>query len=187
MSLQWSGGTIVPLTNRSDEIPEGDILRLVKDHRQLGELCDLLECCADELPTLPPAPVVEKICDALTGLYDPGEATVPPYPDVIQLYDAADPLAAVLIEQVHARHVADATHAEDLVDALRGSLDMAERISPNTLGYMLRCFFDSCRQAMDCEELAILALARHRLTTATRSVLIDSLRLRASGRRFALS
>ena len=52
MSLQWSGGTIVPLTNRSDEIPEGDILRLVKDHRQLGELCDLLECCADELPTL---------------------------------------------------------------------------------------------------------------------------------------
>jgi hypothetical protein len=186
MTLQWSGGTIVPLTKRSNEIPEDDILRLVEDHRQLGELCDLLECCADELPALPPAPVVQRICDALNGLYDPGDATSAPYPTVTQLYDAADPLAAVLIEQVHARHVADATHAEDLADALRGSLEMAERVTPNTLGYMLRCFFDGCRQAMDCEELAILALARHRLTTAARSLLIESLRLRAGRRRLAL-
>ena len=185
MNLQWSGGTVVPLTSRSNEIPEDDIVRLVDDHRLLGELCDLLECCADELPTLPPAPVVEKICDALAGLYDQGGATASPYPDVTALYDAADPLAAVLIEHVRARHLADATHAEDLVDALRGSLNMAERPSPNMLGYMLRCFFDGCRQAMDCEELAILALARHRLTQATRSVLIDSLRLRAGRKRFA--
>ncbi|WP_267395118.1 MULTISPECIES: hypothetical protein [unclassified Sphingomonas] len=187
MDLHWSSGSVVPLTSRSSEIPEDAILQLVEDHRQLGELCDLLECCADDLPTLPPAPVVEKICGALRELYDPGEATLPPYPDVTRMYDTADPLAAVLLEQVQARHAADATHAEDLADALRGSLDIAERPSPNMLGYMLRCFFDGCRQAMDCEELAILALARHRLTAAARFSLTESLRHRAGRRRSVLS
>ena len=43
------------------------------------------------------------------------------------------------------------------------------------LGYMLRCFFDGCRRAMDFTELAILALGERRLTRDARALLIGSL------------
>jgi len=186
MTTYCPGEKIIPFASTLGGKAEEDILQLVADHRQLGALCDLLECCADGLPALPPVAIIERICGALTKLCEEGEPNLPPYLEILQLYDTEDPLAAVLVEQVHARRFADATHAQDLVDALRGDLDMADRLSSNTLGYMLRCFFDGSRQAMDCEELAILTLARHRLSTSTRSMLIDSLRVRARGRRFSL-
>ena len=177
-------GTGVPLTGRDGGRCERDVLRLVADHRRLGELCDLLECCADELPAMPPASVVEQICEALTELMGQDVSDPSPYPDVASLYDPTDPLALVLMKEVHARHAADTLHAQDLVDALRGVPDMTHRLSPDTIGYMLRCFFEGCRQAMNCEELAILALARDRLPQSTHRILIDSLRRRSrSGRK----
>ena len=187
MNAQPPRGRIVSLCVPAERQAEEDIVRLVDDHRQLGRLCDMLECCADDLPRLPPRPVMEQICSALTQLCEEGEPVCAPYPEILELYAFEDPLAAILMEQVHARRLADATHAQDLVDALRGDLDVAERLSSTTLGYMLRCFFEGCRQAMDCEELAILTLARHRLSSVARYKLIDSLRMRAHGRRYSIA
>jgi hypothetical protein len=45
---------------------------------------------------------------------------------------------------------------------------------------MLRCFFQSCRQAMAFEELAILDLARDRLTAPARALLVASLTRRCA-------
>ncbi|RYD29332.1 MAG: hypothetical protein EOP89_00165 [Lysobacteraceae bacterium] len=187
MNIHQSGGIVVPITSCSQNICEEGIASLVADHRRLKNLCDLLEHCADELPVMPTAFVVQQICDALTGLIDKDVPESSPYPDVADLYDPSDPLALVLMEEVHARHTADALHAQDLVDALRGTPEIAHRLSPDTIGYMLRCFFEGCRQAMDCEELAILALARNRLTQGTRRLLMDSLRLRSRRRRPAVA
>ncbi|MET4898374.1 hypothetical protein RN629_14655 [Sphingomonadaceae bacterium jetA1] len=161
-------------------IQDIDIVRIVADHRCLANLCNLLERCADELPRLPPEPTAARLCEALTALTEPVENECPAYPALTEIYDPGDPFAAALMEELRIRYATDAMHAQDLADALRAAPGMADRISADTLGYMMRCFFNACRQAMDCEELAILALAGHRLTRAARQALLDSLRFRAA-------
>jgi len=169
------------MASRWHIIQEVDVARIVADHRWLAGLCDLLERCADNLPALPPPATTAHIREALMLLAQPDSHEGPAYPALADLYDPNDPLAAALMNELSVRHATDAMHAQDLADALGAAPDMAGRISADTLGYMLRCFFKACRQAMDCEELAILALASNRLTRAARDVLLDSLRFRASG------
>jgi len=168
-------GNVVPLVNQWHVIHEVDVVRLIADHLRLAALCDLLERCADDLPTWPSPATTAYLRKALATLAQPGGDDRPPYPTLAELID------------IGTRHATDVTHAQDLADALDAAPDGEQRVSPDTLGYMLRCFFNGCRQAMDCEELAILALARHRLTRTAREALLDSLRFRAARRSVPLS
>ncbi|NYD89033.1 hypothetical protein HD841_000802 [Sphingomonas melonis] len=179
MKIRPHSGTVLSIAaTREHAGMDEDVIRLVADHQQLGDLCDLLETCADELPCIPSQKLVERICSTLEELYATNTVGPPPYPALSELYDATNSLETVLLKQIQLRHLADTMHAQDLVDALRGLLVPHEPRSPDALGYMLRCFFDGCRKAMDCEELAILALSRHQLSAKARSTLINSLRER---------
>ena len=87
-------------------------------------------------------------------------------------------LDAAVLAQIGARRTSCVVQAQDLVAALRGDGAVP---APETLGYMLRCFFQACRQAMAFEELGILHLAADRLTPAGRSLLAHSLVRRCGG------
>ncbi|WP_237237725.1 hypothetical protein [Sphingomonas melonis] len=84
----------------------------------------------------------------------------------------ADPLTDTLLDHVRHRHEADAAAAREMVAAF----DEADAFAaPETLGHMLRSFFTGCRRAVDFEQLAIIALAGHRLTPEARGLLVDAL------------
>jgi hypothetical protein len=83
-----------------------------------------------------------------------------------------DPLAWTLLDHVRHRHMADGAAARDLIEAFDGA-DAA--MGPEALGHMLRCFFTGCRRAVDFEQLAIIALAGHRLTREARALLVEAL------------
>ena len=80
-----------------------------------------------------------------------------------------------VLARIRARHAIDDSSAQDLIAALDPESTEPDRFPPEMLGYMLRCFFDGCRRAMDFTELAILALGERRLTRDARALLIGSL------------
>ncbi len=156
-------------------IAELDVARLVVRHRRLRGLCDRLEACADVLPARPPAGIVSALGrelgsrlrvdfagdrDFLRGNFESGRAAR---------------LDRTLLREVADRHAVCSDHASDVVAALCGDRNDACPPSPETIGYMLRSFFEGCRDALVFEELAILKLGRLRLTTTARDMLVDCL------------
>ena len=83
-------------------------------------------------------------------------------------------LTRILLDQI-----ADGVHAEDVIDALR--VDLLDPQNVEMLGYMLRCLFDSCRRALDFEDLALLSLAGPRLSREAREALEYILDTSAAG------
>lgn len=168
-----------PLTRRWHVIDEIDLVPLLSEHIRTEQLCRQLEACADALPDLPEPEEIASLCAGLeahaTDRIEHEEAVL----DTMFGGAEAEPLGDTLLSHIRARHVACAVQAQDLLAVLRPhSVDRGPCAA--TLGYMLRCFFDACRNAMAFEELAIRTLADKRLTTAGRT-LLDT-RLQASCR-----
>ncbi|XYD12399.1 hypothetical protein R1A27_31035 (plasmid) [Methylobacterium sp. NMS12] len=164
---------------RSCVIEEADLDRMVIRHEQLACLCDLLEACADSLPIWPTGTQAEQLRLALSA-FVVGERKGDASLTKIVRCGLQDPLAAALIRHVDARHTDDVVHAEDLIAALQAGPVPNGRISAETFGYMLRCFFAAGRQSMVLEEFAVLALGRDHLTASGESLLLSSLCRRAS-------
>ncbi|MBP33136.1 hypothetical protein [Methylobacterium sp.] len=158
---------------------EADLLRLMTCHERLARLCDLLEACADALPMWPTEAETERLRVALIDFVErkaEGDTLVAK----VLGCGLQDPLATALVRHVDARQTGDLIHAEDLIAALEAGPVPNGRISAETLGYMLRCFFAAGRQSMVLEEFAVLALGRDHLTATGESLLVDSLCRRAS-------
>jgi hypothetical protein len=164
---------------RSCVIQEADLHSMVTRHERLARLCDLLEACADSLPIWPTDTQAEQLRLAL-GAFVEGEREGDASLTRIVRCGLQDPLAAALIRHVDARHTDDVVHAEDLIAALQAGPVLNGRISAETFGYMLRCFFAAGRQSMVLEEFAVLALGRDHLTASGESLLLRSLCRRAS-------
>lgn len=149
-------------------ISELDIAPLLADHAELRRVCGELEALADRLGAYPSlaerraaADLIQvtilqhvKVTNAFLQRVFGGE----------QLRFGGGLLSRILLWQI-----SDAIHAEDLAEALRAEDLNTAKI--DTLSYMLRCLFDSCRRALDFEELALLQLAEHRLTQDARLAL----------------
>ena len=166
---------IVPLAGRRHVIHERDLAPLIAAHARLLDLCDQLEACADALPG--------RVSDAAVAAvrHDLG-AVVASHPrDENAVIDALfarhfdDPLTAAVVGRLRARHVSDAIQAEDILATLSG----ASTPCAEAFGYMLRCFFDGCRQAVDFTNLAVLTLGAGRLTRGARDLLVRGLVERA--------
>lgn len=166
--------TIVPFTGRWYVIREIDLAPLMARHAQVARLCDWLEACADRLPAWPTEPEVEQLCRELNDLICREEKSDGVF--VAELFgsEARDPLTSALLRQIDAWQVANLIHAQDVVSALRSG-SSKDRTSPETLSYMLRCFFMARRQTLAFEELAILQLGQQRLTDESRATLVASL------------
>jgi hypothetical protein len=149
------------------------IRALAAEHAVLRALCDRLEGFADGLPGIPPAEERHAAARQLAILL-PGhqqredallESLLPP--------EGGCATERALLERIRGQHVTDRVHAQDLGAALEAADGSGDG---RALGYMLRCFFDGCRRALAFEELAILNLARRRLSPETGALLAACLR-----------
>lgn len=154
-------------------IDEIDLARLIAEQHDLAGLCDLLEACADALPIPPTPELASQLCTSLHELATRDAEADTKFAALFDR-DAGDVLTLALLDQSRRRRADDALHAQDLIAMLQADAS-ASVASTDALGYMLRCFFNGCRAAMDIELLAVLTLARHRLTSAARTLLVDSI------------
>lgn len=158
-------------------IDEIDLAGMVADHAGLGRLCDDLETMADRLPAPPGDGIVQHLREELVNrvpTHDARESAL-----LARLFDdqATQPGTEPILEQIRCRRASCVVQAQDLVAAFKGD---GIAPGPETLGYMLRSFFQTCRQCMAFEELAILHLGADRLTASASALLVQSLR-RCSG------
>jgi hypothetical protein len=158
-------------------IDEIDLIAMVSDHAGLARLCADLEGVADRLPTPPGSAEAARLAEDLVQLlpaHDARERAL-----ARRLFEDADHMqaGAAILRQIESRRAACIVQGQDLAAALAPG---AMPATANTLGYMLRCFFQACRQAMSFEELAILHLAGGRLTPQARALLAASLSRRCA-------
>jgi len=152
-------------------VDEIDLVAMVVDHAALARLCADLEAVADRLPVPPDPTDAARLREGLLQLLPAHEARE--HALGRQLFGKASktPPAAAILCHIERQRAACVVQGQDVATALAD----AARHAPETLGYMLRCFFDACRQAMAFEELAILHLSSRRLTRDARALLLRSL------------
>ncbi len=156
-------------------IDEIDLVAMIADHADLELLCDRLEDVAVALPRLPSPSMALELCGELDHKPPTHEARERA---LLRMLFGSDPMAssqAVALQHIHHRSGAHVVLPQDRAGALQPD---GVSIPANTLGYMLRSFFEGCRAAMAFEELAILHFGRDRLTPGARVLLEDSLEAR---------
>jgi hemerythrin-like domain-containing protein len=133
--------------------------KLHEAHAEVLDLCEVLENIADSLPNnidirkcLIAAQIMQPLIERVHR-YE--EATVFP------MIAGASPGEAMqnTIQRLHSEHLEDECHAEDLSDALKRLASADEPISPETLGYMLRGFFEAIRRHIAFEREQLLPMA----------------------------
>lgn len=156
-------------------IDEIDLVGLVADHAGLAQLCNELEAVADALPILPSQEERDRLREELEHRLPTHEAREIALLDALFDRMRASHLDRAILGHIAARRAACVVQAQDLVATLRGD---GHPPAAETLGYMMRSFFQSCRQGMAFEELAILHVSARRLTPAARDLLRRSLEAR---------
>jgi hypothetical protein len=149
-------------------IEEIDLVAMVSDHADLARLCSDLEACADGLPTRPHATETRRLRGVLERQPLSHHVRQQTLSEKLFAATRRNPGLSAALAHIRCRGIAQVGQAQDLAAALR-----PDSISPTaeTLGYMLRGFFDGCRADMAFEELAILQFAGERLTASARAFL----------------
>lgn len=122
---------------------------LFDQHSRLASLCDQLETIADDLPRACPTRCSRAAAELATLVpeHHAFEREV-----LSALLEARQP---DLLDRILRQHGEDEGLAGEIAQALEASSSGAEAPDPETLGYMLRCFFNNCRRSMLVEELAL--------------------------------
>lgn len=129
-------------------------LRAIHDqHDRLALLCADLEAIADDLPRACPQRC-RRASEALGSLVPEHHAT-----EIVMLRQLLAKRQPDLLERIERQHGEDEGLAAEIAHALEPIAEGAAADAPETLGYMLRCFFTTYRRAMLVEELAIGAAA----------------------------
>lgn len=132
---------------------------LAAAHLELLTLCDTLEGIADSLPGTLDVRLCQEAAETLvpvvTRVHRTEENVI--FPAVIG--NRADSMSSETVEHLRAEHCEDECFAEELADALSQAGRRDARIQPETLGYMLRGFFEAMRRHINFERerLSILA------------------------------
>ncbi|EIZ80745.1 hypothetical protein WSK_0718 [Novosphingobium sp. Rr 2-17] len=153
-------------------IDEIDLAALLANHAGLARLCAELEAVADRLPSRPTKAEVARLSEELLLRLPASDRRDRTTLNHIFLgtHDS-EPGKAALAEIGRQRSVCIG-QAQDIASVLDPN-DLS-KLTVETLGYMLRCFFQSSRQAIVFEELAVLHLAAARLTAEARALLVES-------------
>jgi hypothetical protein len=154
-------------------IDEIDLVAIIASQCDWLRLCARLESVADSLPAGIPSGEAASICKDIGRLADGLHDDFTRRAEMLLGMGPAAPLAHCLISHVAARDAARAVQAYDLIEALIPPAVASPKIDPETLGYMLRCFFEGCRQMVALERLSLLELGGDRLTAAARTLLTD--------------
>ncbi|MGE7204098.1 hypothetical protein ACQKJZ_00295 [Sphingomonas sp. NPDC019816] len=162
---------VVPFARRWHVIHEIDLVGMIAEHRRRAAICAWAELIADGLPNRPDDEGLGRFLGTLDDMATRIETGGPPLWDTTLRHGDRDPLGTILRDHVRDRHMADAAAAREVIAAFDVEADTASE----TLGYILRGFFAACRGGVEFEQLAVLALAGHRLTPDARAVLTDAL------------
>jgi hypothetical protein len=170
-------GSASPAWHMIDEI---DLVGLIAEHQGWLRLCDRLERIADTLPAMPPPVETAALRASLAKMVPDGDA-VADFP-LLQLFarEAAQPIGKRLLTRLQMRRTTLSVEVQDLADMI--ALDARDRITADTLGYMLRCAFTTGREIIMLERFALLVIAPQRLTAAARALIIERLELGEAAR-----
>ena len=125
---------------------------LLAQHAHLSALCDQIETVADELPSVCP----ERCCQVVERLETLSSGHHRLERDILnQLLAARDP---ELLARISRFNDEDEGVALEVAHALEPLVRGEAPAEPETLGYMLRCFFTSYRRSMLVSELAVRAM-----------------------------
>lgn len=159
---------VLPFRRRWHVIDEVDLAPLLADHAAVRGMCHEVEALADRLADCPGAEERFAVADLIHACIREHVTVTSGFLTRIfvgqRLGFGGAVLTRILMDQI-----ADGVHAEDVIEALRADVIEPEQLG--MLGYMLRCLFDSCRRALDFEELALLSLAGNRLSQDARVAL----------------
>jgi hypothetical protein len=150
-----------------DENPvsTADPLDLIeRQHAGQESLCDVLEEIADCLPGKIDAALMAK---AVTGLShdlplmqrDMNEGLFP----LLHAHCLPEDRIDDILPRLQVEKTTDLSFASEIIEALGAMAGGAPVRNPNTLGYMLRGFFESYRRHLHWEKTVILPIARKRL------------------------
>ena len=154
-------------------IEEIDLVRFIAGQSAWLRLCADLECMADRLPDRAPREETAAISAELGRLVGDLHDGFPRQIEELLGESATTPLARSLIDHVAARDAARTVHAYDLIEALVPPPTSTSQVDAETLGYMLRCFFEGVRQTVALERLSLFELGGDRLTAGARILLTD--------------
>ena len=124
---------------------------------EMQSLCDMLEDIADSLPRSMNAGICAKAAETLVPLVKRIHAFEEL--EVFPKYAAANPGPATqeMLDRLRDEHCVDECYAEELSDALKRISSASDPISPDTLGYMLRGFFEATRRHQAFESAQFVA------------------------------
>lgn len=122
-----------------------------EQHDRLALLCAELEAIADDLPRACPQRC-RRALEALESLVPEHHAT-----EIAVLRELLAKDRPELLERIAGQHGEDEGLAAEIAHALEPIVAGGAADAPETLGYMLRCFFNNYRRSMLVEELAIRA------------------------------
>lgn len=127
-------------------------LSLKLAHAEMQDLCEMLESIADSLPHSLNAATCAKATETLEVLVKRVHAFEEA--EIFPKYAAANPAPSTqeMLDRLREEHCVDECYAEELSDALRRVSSSTDPISPDTLGYMLRGFFEAMRRHLAFED-----------------------------------
>lgn len=141
--------------------------RLEQSLKDQVALCDALESVADRLPNnVAPGECLHlrrAIPPILTAVHRLEEGIILPF----VTKSVRMPLGlSEILEQIRYEQIEEECYAEELCDALRAYGTGLVKPSPETLGYMLRAYFDCARRRIrfDCTVLLPMLCATPALT-----------------------
>jgi len=152
-------------------IEEIDLVPVIALQCDWLRLCERLEVLADRLPGAFSEPERTLVCAELSRLADAPHDVFVVGAQALFVRQEGEPLAHSLIGHVARRHAARIVQAHDLIETL--DLQTPHAPDAETLGYMLRCFFEGCRQVVALERLTLLELGAERLTASARALLTE--------------
>jgi hemerythrin-like domain-containing protein len=134
-----------------NSLNSGQRLALRLAQNEVLAMCELLEDIADSLPHH----IDAKKCSRAAELLEPLIKRVHRFEEdeIYSAYAGPEPSKGLqkTIERLRAEHLEDECHAEELSDALRKISSSADSVSSETLGYMLRGFFEAIRRQVAFE------------------------------------
>ncbi|MBY0519108.1 MAG: hypothetical protein K2P79_01640 [Sphingomonas sp.] len=151
---------------------EQQLSALLARHAAQTRLCAALEAMADTLPQRPDAAGVQALSAALRRYQEDVSFDI----ESLGAYLDADTasvqtITRSLLAHIAARRIGTAATADDLIVAIEQPPGAAHCLCAEALGFMLRSFFESCRDALFMEEVAILLIVGNRPRGAARDLL----------------
>lgn len=138
---------------------------LEHEHVLQARLCDCLERIADGLPdhidrALCATVALSLRVDLPTHHLDEEGGLFP----LLEQRAVPDDNLETLLARLSLEHATDESFADEILEALDALTYGHRPVHPDTLGYMLRGFFETCRRHLVWENAIVLPLARKRLT-----------------------